>query len=522
MIRTLNEITPVSTSHGVGQKRVLLAANESGCSLTQIAVTELKEGEIAVAHIHPDMQEGFYVLSGQLEVSLNENIKSNGPFTHSQILEKKNGSFTNSLILEKKNGSFTNSQILEGKEKTIVGPDTFVFVEHCTSHEMRAITDCRIMTIGCVIEATRNKYYPMLFKQNRKTLVWGTEDWTVSGVPNSESEVENGTWARYNLSEVIARHPAEILGRQVAEKYNNRLPLLAKIIDAKQDLSIQVHPNDEMAQRVHGKSGKSEMWYILDAEPGAYLYAGFKTAITPAEFKQLIENSRNSPILEDKSKALFTNSLILEDKKEITDVLARHEVHPGDVFYLPAGRVHAIGGGIRLAEIQQSSDLTYRIFDYNRPGLDGKPRELHTELAAQAIDYTVYPEYKTSPSAGGQKGTTELLNTPYFSINILDIKESIHRNMVRYDSFVILMNLGADCRVRVRATGTEITLPANESCLIPACIADYDIIPLNSSSDKSSVTNSLILEGNKTKILEAFINNKKSIGRLISDFLRLN
>lgn len=233
MIRHLADITPVTTSHGVGQKRVLLSSNESGCSLTQIAVTEFKAGEIAVAHVHPDMQEGFYVLDGELEV------------------------------------------YLDGK-KTICSRDTFVYVEKCTSHEMRALTNSRIMTIGCVIEASRNKLYPMLFKQNRKTLVWGTEDWTVSGVPNSESEVENGTWARYNLTEVISRRPEEILGRQTAIKYNNQLPLLAKIIDAHQDLSIQVHPNDEMAKREHNKFGKSEMWYILDAESGAFLYAGFK------------------------------------------------------------------------------------------------------------------------------------------------------------------------------------------------------------------------------------------------------
>ena len=210
MFRHLADIAPITTSHGVGQKRVLLSSNESGCSLTQIAVTELKAGETAVAHVHPDMQEGFYVLDGELEVDL------------------------------------------DGK-KTTCGKDTFVYVEKCTSHEMHALTDSRIMTIGCVIEASRNKLYPMLFKQNRKTLVWGTEDWTVSGVPNSESEVENGTWARYNLTEVISRRPEEILGRQTALKYNNQLPLLAKIIDAHQDLSIQVHPNDEMAKREHNK-----------------------------------------------------------------------------------------------------------------------------------------------------------------------------------------------------------------------------------------------------------------------------
>lgn len=437
MIRHLADITPVTTSHGVGQKRVLLSSNESGCSLTQIAVTELKAGEIAAAHVHPDMQEGFYVLDGELEV------------------------------------------YLDGK-KTICSRDTFVYVEKCTSHEMRALTNSRIMTIGCVIEASRNKLYPMLFKQNRKTLVWGTEDWTVSGVPNSESEVENGTWARYNLTEVISRRPEEILGRQTAIKYNNQLPLLAKIIDAHQDLSIQVHPNDEMAKREHNKFGKSEMWYILDAEPGAFLYAGFKEYITPEQYKERVANGT------------------------ITDVLAKHEVHKGDVFYLPSGRVHAICGGIKLAEIQQSSDVTYRIFDYNRPGLDGKPRELHTELAAKAIDYTVYPEYKTQHEENIGEAN-EVLNTPFFSIKIVETNEPFHRNMIKYDSFIIIMNIGEPFTIRVRATGDEVLVPAESSCLIPAAIADYELIPAHGSA----------------KIMEAFINNKKSIGKTVKDFFHL-
>ena len=431
MIRHLSDISPVLTSHGVGQKRVLLSSSESGCSLTQIAVTTLKEGEIAVAHIHPDMQEAFYVMDGEVEV------------------------------------------VLDGKH-TLCTKDTFVYVEKCTSHEMRANTDCRIMTIGCVIESSRNKLYPMLFKQNRKTLVWGTEDWTVSGVPNSESEVENGTWARYNLTE-------EILGKQVARKYNNQLPLLTKIIEAHKDLSIQVHPNDEMAKREHNKLGKSEMWYILDAKPGSYLYAGFKQQITPEEYKERVANGT------------------------ICEVLAKHEVHKGDVFYLPAGRVHAICGGIKLAEVQQSSDVTYRIFDYNRPGLDGKPRELHTELASQAIDYKVYPEYRTEHTE--DIGTAnEILNTPFFSIKVIETTEPFHRNMIKYDSFIILMVLNGDCKLKVRSTGYEVTVPEGNSCLMPAAIADYDIIPTNG----------------KTKVLEAFINNKKTIGKIISDFFHQN
>ena len=320
--------------------------------------------------------------------------------------------------------------------------------------------------------------YPMLFKPNRKTLVWGTEDWTVSAVAGSESVLENGVWANYPLLEIISQYPQEILGKQVALQYHNQLPLLSKIIDAKLDLSIQVHPNDEMAQREHQKMGKSEMWYVLDAKPGSYLYAGFKEKVTPEEYKQCVADGT------------------------ITEVLARHKVCQGDIFYLPAGRVHAICGGIRLAEVQQSSDVTYRIFDYNRPGLDGKLRELHTELAAQAIDYEVYPEYRTEHQETMDE-RDKCLDTPYFSIRIIEASQPFHRNVIKYDSFFILMNLRNDCIIRIRSTREEVHLSEGTSCLIPASIADYDIIP----------------EHGLTKVLEAFINNRKSLKSLISDFL---
>ena len=191
------------------------------------------------------------------------------------------------------------------------------------------------------------------------------ESWEVSCVESSPSVIANGMWAGYTLKDVISKHPEEILGGEVNRRYNGELPLLVKFIDAQKDLSIQVHPDDEMAKRLHGKNGKSEMWYVLDAEPGAYLYSGFKEELSREDYKRKVADGT------------------------IVESLAKHEVKAGDVFYLPAGRVHAICSGILLAEVQQSSDVTYRIFDYNRPGLDGKPRELHTELAAEALNYQV-------------------------------------------------------------------------------------------------------------------------------------
>lgn len=454
MKRTLSDISPTKTSHDVGLKRVLLAANESGCSLTQIAITDLMAGDIAAAHIHPDMQEGFYVLSGELEVTLDGEI-------------------------------------------TICQPEDFVYVNSGTSHEMRAITDVRIMTIGCVIEAMREKLYPMLFEPNMHPVVWGGqrlmewkqlgdellrkqpigESWEISAVESSPSTVANGTWAGYNLVDVIARRPKEILGKAVAEKYGGKMPLLAKFIDASKDLSIQVHPDDEMAQREHQKMGKSEMWYIIDAQPGAYLYAGFKQHITPEEYKRRVADGT------------------------ITEVLARHEVSAGDVFYLPAGRVHAICSGILLAEIQQSSDVTYRIFDYNRPGMDGKPRELHTDLAAQALDFTVYDEYRTEHDEAAAI-VNKVLDTPFFSVRIIDADTPKHRSLIKYDSFVYLMCTQGECVIQARSTKAEVPLRAGYSCLIPAAIADYDIFPVG-----------------KVKLLEAYIDNKKSfLQNLVTGF----
>ena len=275
------------------------------------------------------------------------------------------------------------------------------------------------------------KLYPFLFEPNLHTVVWGGdrlcpykglepkaepigESWEVSAVPSSVSVIRNGSFAGNDLVSVVSEYPSEILGETVAKNYDNKLPLLIKFIDAKRDLSIQVHPNDEMARRVHGKSGKTEMWYIIDAKPGSYLYAGFKTQISEYEYKKRIADGT------------------------ITDVLARHEVHPGDVFYLPAGRVHAICSGILLAEVQQSSDLTYRIYDYNRPGLDGKPRELHTELAAQALDYHVEDSYRTVYKEAENRSNL-VIDSPYFTVRVTDLVDTFHRNLMKYDSFIIGM-----------------------------------------------------------------------------------
>ena len=342
------------------------------------------------------------------------------------------------------------------------------------------------------------KLYPFLFEPNLHAVVWGGrrlrpykgleatdepigESWEVSAVPTSTSIISNGALAGKDLNSVISILPEEILGEAVVKKYGTKLPLLVKFIDAESDLSIQVHPNDEMAKREHGKFGKSEIWYIIDAKPGSHLYAGFKDEITPEEYKQRVADGT------------------------IVEVLAKHTVKAGDVFYLPAGRVHAICGGILLAEVQQSSDVTYRIFDYNRPGMDGKPRELHTELAAQALDFHVEDDYRTQYSNLAGRAN-RIIDSPHFSVRVTEMTGTFHRNLIKYDSFIISMCIKGDCRIRLRASGEEVLLKEGHSALIPASIADYDVIPLHA----------------KTRILDAYIDNMdRSLGSQITRFLHI-
>ena len=219
------------------------------------------------------------------------------------------------------------------------------------------------------------KFEPIL-----KTLVWGTESWVLSSVPGSESVVAEGPEAGKTLSEV----------------YGGEFPLLIKFIDARRDLSIQVHPGDELAQARHGGHGKDEMWYIIGASEGAHLYSGLAKPLTPEEYARRVEDGT------------------------IIDVLGDHKVAPGDVFFIPSGRIHSICGGCYLAEIQQTSDITYRIYDYNRPGLDGKPRQLHTELAKDAIDYTVKEDYRTHYERR-ENAPVELLKCEHFTTTLFEL-----------------------------------------------------------------------------------------------------
>jgi len=278
------------------------------------------------------------------------------------------------------------------------------------------------------------------------------ESWEISGVPGHLSTVAEGPLKGRTLEDLVKEYKGQLVGEHVYERFGELFPLLIKFIDARTNLSIQVHPDDDMAMRRHGERfGKTEMWYVVDADPGASLYCGLAKEITPEEYAARVADGT------------------------ITDVLARYEVHPGDVFFLPAGRIHAICSGCFIAEIQQTSDLTYRIWDYGRLGLDGKPRQLHTELAQEAIDYTVLKDYRT-PYTPLQDEEVEVVNCDYFTTSILDLTLPYAKDLSGIDSFTVVMCLSGAGTMEV--DGEEVSLQQGQTVLIPATADDACFIPL--------------------------------------------
>ena len=310
--------------------------------------------------------------------------------------------------------------------------------------------------------------YPLKFEPILKTIVWGGEkiapykgiettqshigeSWELSGVAGNESIVSEGPLKGRSIASLVKEYKGELVGKHVYENTADEFPLLIKFIDAQKDLSIQVHPNDELAaERHNGSKGKTEMWYVVAADPGAHLLAGLKEKITPEEYAAKVADG------------------------SITDVLARYDVQPGDVFFLPAGRIHAICSGCFIAEIQQTSDITYRIFDYNRPGLDGKPRQLHTEQAKDAIDYTVYPDYRTEYSPE-ENEEVELVNCRYFTTSVYDLSLPFAKDLSSIDSFMVVMCLSGEGSMEV--DGEAVSLHQGETVLIPASADDVCFIP---------------------------------------------
>ena len=269
------------------------------------------------------------------------------------------------------------------------------------------------------------------------------------------SVVAEGELAGKSLDELIQTYGKQLVGGQVMERFGTRFPLLIKFIDARDNLSIQVHPNDELAKARHNSFGKTEMWYVIKAAPGAALYSGFSKQIDADEYVERVKNNT------------------------FMDVLQRYDVAEGDVFFLPAGRVHAIGAGCFIAEIQQTSNITYRIYDYNRKDANGNTRELHTELAKDAIDYTLYPDYRTHYKAH-TNATIELAACKYFTTNLLDIDVTMTRDFSELDSFVVYICMGGSATLQDNK-GNKLQIHQGQTVLIPADTTSVTLIPTPSA-----------------------------------------
>ena len=291
-----------------------------------------------------------------------------------------------------------------------------------------------------------NKIIP--FKHLSEQLENVGESWEISGVNDNETVVSEGPCAGRTLNSLVAEMKEKLVGEDNYKRFGDEFPLLIKFIDARDDLSIQVHPTDEIAHRQGKTRGKTEMWYLMDSDPDAKLYSGLKKEITPAQYKQMVADDT------------------------ICDALAQYSVKEGDCFFLPAGRIHAIGTGCFLAEIQQTSDVTYRIYDFNRRDKDGNPRELHTELAAESIDYHVEPDYRTAYTPKKNQ-SVPLVSCSYFTTAVYDLDEPMTLDYSDLDSFVILIALKGEASVT--ADGQTISLCQGETLLVPAMVQQLHI-----------------------------------------------
>ena len=287
------------------------------------------------------------------------------------------------------------------------------------------------------------------FKQLNEQLENVGESWEISGVKDNETTVKDGPYAGRALNSLVEELKGKLVGQENYVRFGNEFPLLIKFIDARPDLSIQVHPTDEIAHRQGKSRGKTEMWYLMKSDADAKLYSGLKKQITPEQYKEMVENDT------------------------ICDALAQYPVKEGDVFFLPAGRIHAIGTGCFLAEIQQTSDVTYRIYDFKRKDKNGNYRELHTKLAAESINYNVEKDYRTNYTPAKNQGVT-LVQCPYFCTAVYDLDEPMTLDYSELDSFVILIGMEGKATITDNE-GYEFTLQAGETVLIPATTKELKV-----------------------------------------------
>lgn len=287
------------------------------------------------------------------------------------------------------------------------------------------------------------------FKHLNSDLKQVGESWEISGVKGNETVVSEGEFKGKKLNELVDELKGKLVGEANYKRFGNDFPLLIKFIDARQELSIQVHPTDELAQKRGKLRGKTEMWYIMDSDENAKLRAGMKEKITPEQYKQMVEDDT------------------------ITEAIAEYKVKEGDCFFLPAGRIHSIGTGCFLAEIQQTSDVTYRIYDFKRKDKDGNYRELHTEEAAECIDYNVEPNYRTEYTPVKNEGVA-LVECPYFTTAVYDLNEPMTLDYSELDSFVILIGLKGSGEITDNE-GNTTTLCEGETILIPATTSEVKV-----------------------------------------------
>lgn len=310
--------------------------------------------------------------------------------------------------------------------------------------------------------------YPLKFTPILKEKIWGGqklrqllnkptkssvagESWELSDVEGDTSVVANGPLAGTTLKTLLEQYKADLVGEKVYAQFGSKFPLLIKYIDAKKDLSVQLHPNDTLAKARHQSFGKTEMWYVIQADEGSNLIIDFNQPMSAERYKKHLE------------------------AKTLPSILNFETVSKGDTFFIEVGRIHAIGAGVLLAEIQQTSDITYRVYDWDRTDAQGKPRELHNDLAMDAIDFKMDRDFKVNYKP--QNNTPEqLVSCPYFTTNVLDIEGEILKHNTN-DCFLIYMAVDGASVFEVDGRVTELSF--GETLLIPACIKHFKITSSN-------------------------------------------
>ena len=315
--------------------------------------------------------------------------------------------------------------------------------------------------------------YPLKFKPNLKTVIWGGskirklkkladapecigESWELTGVPGQESVVSNGEYAGTDIKSLIRRFGAQVVGRDTYSRYGEMFPIMVKFIDAAKDLSIQVHPDDDFARRRHQGMGKTELWYIVNAEKDAVLYSGFSHKTDERTFRSQIEHS------------------------DVVAQLNRFSPSRGDIFYLPAGRVHSIGAGNFMVEIQQSSDITYRIYDFDRIDKDGKKRELHTDLALEAIDFDEYDDYKGHLELD-HHGTALIKRCDKFVSELMRVEMPTEVDVKAIGSFRILICISGEVEIECGDGGKE-RISTCDTVLLPYAADKARVTPVGCES----------------------------------------